>query len=102
MYRPGKHRPAVEPFKPRHHKPRTTARANREASPRGRAHNSHPTADHRPTRKARPHVRPKPSAKPSARTRRPNEESLGHDRPNRADSRPRPDSPNGPVDPKPF
>ncbi|CAA7062224.1 unnamed protein product [Microthlaspi erraticum] len=24
-YRPGKHRPVVEPFQPRHHKPRTTA-----------------------------------------------------------------------------
>ncbi|CAA7044520.1 unnamed protein product [Microthlaspi erraticum] len=90
-YRPGKHRPAVEPFQPRHHK-RTTARANREAVSRPRG-TSRPRPIHPSDRKASSHVRPRIIGQTSIRpTRRPNAKTLGHDRSDRADSRPRPDA----------
>ncbi|CAA7037717.1 unnamed protein product [Microthlaspi erraticum] len=107
-YRPGKQHPAVEPFLPRHNRARPQ-RANREAMSRGRAaHTTSRGRSIRPTRKASSHVRPESSAKSSIRpTRRPNAKTLGHDRSDRADSRPRPDSrpivpTDRPVDPKPV
>ncbi|CAA7054497.1 unnamed protein product [Microthlaspi erraticum] len=112
-YRSGKHRPAVDPFIVPHHRPRTTAPGEKEGNA------SRPCGTTRATRTTHPSDQeglvPRPAESldqyhPSGRTRRTNEKSLGHDRPDPADSRSSPDSrpnvptdrPNGPVDPKPF
>ncbi|CAA7046349.1 unnamed protein product [Microthlaspi erraticum] len=88
-YRSGKHRPAVEPFQPHHHNPRTTAQRE-PGSTVLRPHCTHhvPRPIHpsdqegfvpRPVQKLRPNH-------PSVRPRRPNAKTLGHDRPDRVDS----------------
>ncbi|CAA7019456.1 unnamed protein product [Microthlaspi erraticum] len=96
-----------------HHKPCTTAPHEQEgiaSRPRNMTHAARTIVPSdqegfvpRPARTFKPYH-------PSGRTRRPNEKSLGHDRPDRADSRSSPssrpnvltDRSNGPVDPKPV
>ncbi|CAA7031661.1 unnamed protein product [Microthlaspi erraticum] len=110
---PGSIVPRSTNLKSHNRKPRTTAPREQEGNvPR-------PCSTTRVTRTITPSDQeglvPRPAESfdqyhPSGRTRRMNEEFLGHDRPDRADSRSSPDSrpnvltdrPNGPVDPKPF